>query len=168
MKKNEELILCKCGESIVVPPTKTFFYVKNHFKENSQNGLKISFLGKNFKKDFLEKIEEPFMGSRISPYSFQFFTENLYNAMVINSIGGRKKAETTLTEMCSLLSKKPTVAEISLDYNNFFYVRNQSNVLCVIWAYWVKDGWYIESCNSKHARIEPLDSSRMRVFFRNV
>jgi hypothetical protein len=125
-----------------VAATKTPFVAYALFVMNIEKNasVKISYLDKTFSTWFLEKMEGCFTGSalrytRISRHSF--------DGPIITALGGEKKAETTLTELFSLMEKQPNGESGALLTNggaNIFYVKDASGVLRAVHVAWI-GGW---------------------------
>lgn len=65
---------------------------------------------------------------------------------IIKELGGEAKAETTLTEMFSLMEKQKDGGDGVLLNNgcaNIFYIRDKNGVLRAVSVLWFDDGWYV-------------------------
>jgi len=68
------------------------------------------------------------------------------DAPIIAELGGNEKAETTLTEVFSLMEKQPNGEEGALLNNgwwNILYVKDQNGVLRTVSVCWLVDGWNV-------------------------
>jgi hypothetical protein len=65
---------------------------------------------------------------------------------IINELGGEAKAETTLSEMFSLMEKQKNGESgvlLNNGYANIFYIRDQNGVLRAVGVDWDDGGWYV-------------------------
>jgi hypothetical protein len=132
---------------VIVPATTEKFVAGRNFLLKQDGGI-CSYLWDNFKSWFLEgdgKVEEPHAEAVLRCHKLR---KNSVDTPLIAELGGEKVAETTLTEMFSLLQKQANgEKEILLTngYANIFYVRDQSGVLRAVYAGWNDDGWYVHA-----------------------
>ncbi len=109
--------------------------------------VKISHIGANFTAWFLKrrgKIEEP-NSEQILRYH-NLWVESA-DTFIIKGLGGEMKAETTLSEMFSLMEKQ-RYGEAGVLLNkaaNMFYIRDRAGVLRRIHMYWWNNGWEFEA-----------------------
>ncbi len=134
------------GLPIVTLPARTEkFVAKDHFIVNTSRKakVKISFLGDNFRNNFLNKIEEPISKTTLH---YQRLKEYLRDIPIINELGGKDKAETTLSEMFGLMEMQPNGENgvlLTNGYTNIFYVRDCVGVLWAAYCDWFGDGWHV-------------------------
>jgi len=139
--------------TVTIAPTSEAFVAKDKFviiKEtilHATSKVKISYINENFKSWLLEKVEQPFAGSELC---YQKFTKNSPDAPIIAELGGETKAETTLTEMFSLMEKQPCGENWTLltnGYANIFYIRDVdvNGVLRAVDVHWDDDGWSVNA-----------------------
>ena len=130
---------------VKIPATSQKFVAKDHFKLKKDGGI-CSWFGSNFQTWFLEgesKIEEPIEEQELG---FHKLTKNSVDGPIIEELGGKAKAETTLQEVFALISKQPKGEEGDLltdGYANIFYVRDKENALRAVGVYWRDDGWLV-------------------------
>lgn len=162
----EKVVLLKrVGTTNVLPTTSRFqadfcFQLNNH-----PNGTPlISYLGDNFKSWFLAKIEESFPGSLLVS---QDLTRASKDEPILKELGGEAKAETTLTEIFSLMMGQKN-GEVGPLLNNgcwnIFYVRDVANTLRAVFVFWYGDGWVVNACPVDGPHVWGADG---RVFSRN-
>ena len=127
--------------SVTVPATTEKFVAKDNFTVGDVNGLKISYLGDNFKPWFLEKIEEPVGASELRRH--QLLRESI-DGLIVAELGGEDKAETTLAEIHALMEKQGKGEAgplLTNGYVNIFYVRDAAGVLRALGVGWDGGGW---------------------------
>lgn len=130
--------------TVTVPATKRFI-AKDHFKIGTTDGVKIAYLGDNFKKVFLSgdgKIEENVTGGDIRVYKLLSSSRDLG----IRSEIGEENEETFLAHLKSLLKLQGSGEEGALlinGYANIFYIRDTEGVLGAVGADWYGVGWYV-------------------------
>lgn len=128
---------------VSVPASAKKFVAKKKFVINTGDdaSVKISYLGDNFKNEFLGKTEKPFAGSELRQ---QKLMESSVDGPIIAEIGGEAKAETTLTEIFALMEKQgkgQAGALLNNGWWNIFYVRNAKGVLRAVYVGWGGGGW---------------------------
>lgn len=129
--------------TVAIPATKTPLIARDRFVVNTEPDapVKISYLGDNFKEWFLDKIEEPFESSTLRSAKL---SRSSVDGPIIAELGGEEKAETTLTELFSLLEKQPDGKPGSLLTNgwwNILYIKDANRVLRAVFARWDGHGW---------------------------
>ena len=138
-------LLLEYINSITNPGTTEKFIARDRFAVNTKSDapVKISYLGDNFKKWFLGKVEEPFIESALR---YGKLRKPSVDASIIAELGGEEKAETTLTELWQALEKQPNGEKGDLltnGYANIFYIRDVNGVLRAVRARWYGDGWIV-------------------------
>ena len=134
LKKSIELLKLVC--TVKVPATTTKFVVSEKFKVNTGRNapVKISYLGYNFKCWFMRKSETPITGTDL--YCFKLLCSSL-DTSILKDLGGNEKAETTLTDMYSLMEGQKHgeegILSNSLDWPNIFYIKDIEGVLRFVW-----------------------------------
>jgi hypothetical protein len=134
--------------AVVVPATTSKFIAKNKFVVNTKRNasVKISYLGDNFTAWFLNgdgKTEDPISEQALRYHKLQ---KSSVDGPIINELGGDAKAETTLTEVFSLMEKQKNGESgvlLNNGYANIFYVRDQNGVLRVVDVIWDDGGWNV-------------------------
>ncbi|MFZ2975761.1 MAG: hypothetical protein WA055_04030 [Candidatus Moraniibacteriota bacterium] len=137
-----ELLLEFLG-TISIPAISNSFIARDHFviDTSKKAKVKISYLGDNFKYNFLEKIDEPFAGSTIR---YGKLKKNSVDAPIIAELGGEEKSETSLVEMFALIGQQPSGKSGALltdGYVNIFYIRDKNRVLWAVRCGWNGVGW---------------------------
>jgi len=105
-------------------PTTELFIANYKFK---LNGGICSYIGDNFQSWFKGRIEDP-LGEK--ELRFGKLTKNSIDGPIIEELGGKAKAETTLTEVHDQMSKQSNGEEGNLLVNgrwNIFYVPQEVN-----------------------------------------
>jgi hypothetical protein len=131
--------------TITVASTAKLFNVREHFIINTEKSaaVKIPWIGDNFKEWFLGKTEAPFPGSILNRAEL---SRSSVDGPIIKEIGGDEKAETTLTEVFSLMLQQPNGENGTLltnRYANIFYVKDVNGVLRAVGVHWYSDGWHV-------------------------
>lgn len=155
--------------TVVVSATTSKFVAKEKFVRDTgrKAKVKISYLGNNFTEWFLSgsgKTEDP--GS-VQTLRYHKLRKSSVDDPIITELGGEAKAETTLTEMFSLMEKQKNGEDgvlLNNGYANILYIRDQNGVLRAVGVFWNGVGWYV------YARsVEGPDrwSDGLQVFSRN-
>jgi hypothetical protein len=121
-----------------VPGTTTLFVARDRFVLNTKKGapVKISYLRDNFKSWFLRKEEQPSGGSTLKYGKLSRYSAD---GPILNELGGEAEAETTLTELFSLMQAQKDGGNgplLTNGYANIFYIKDTSGVLRAVNAYW--------------------------------
>lgn len=135
--------------TVVVPPTTGQFIAKEKFVKDTGHKakVKISYIGDNFKEWFLDgsgKIEELIIEETI--LNCHKLCRAEVDAPIIAELGGEAMAETTLTQMFSLMEKQASgEAGVLLNngYANIFYIKDISGALCAVRVDWCGGGWVV-------------------------
>ena len=115
--------------------------------------VKIIYLGSNFQEWFLCKVEEPASESELRYYSLQD-KPSVDDVPIIVTLGGEKKAETTLAQLFSLMEKQGhgetgpllTSGYVSM---NIFYILDVHKTLRSVFVEWYGGGWNINAYSAK-------------------
>ena len=131
--------------TIIVPATTEKFVARDKFMtKNSQ--VKICWLGENFMRYFLDKVEEPISETALC-YQ-ELHGSRIDRQTITNEPDFEEKKETTLAELFSLMEKqkKGENGDLFTDGSaNVFYVRDINNALRGIDVYWEHGGWNVRS-----------------------
>ena len=131
--------------TIDIPASSESFIAKEKFVVNTSSNAKvrISYLGDNFKENFLGKMEDP-IGETTLQYGK--LLKRSVDEPIIAELGGEVKVETTLVEMFSLIEKQGNGQSGTLltnGYANIFYIRDVKGVLWAVACGWYDDGWRV-------------------------
>lgn len=143
---NKESILNWIGTTKTSATTERFV-AKNKFVKDSKE-IKFYGIGNNFDYWFLSgnsKVEEP-LGEQELRYA-DWIKESL-DRPIIKELGGEAIAETTLTELFSLLKKQPKGEDGDLltnGYSNIFYIKDTEGVLRSVAVLWIDGGWNVHA-----------------------
>lgn len=123
------------------------FCVEMFFKLNKEeNGLpKISSIGDNFTTWFGRKVQKPIKAGTLCYHKLR---ESSVDGPIITALGGEAKAETTLSEMFSLMEKQKNGEDgclLNNGYANIFHIKDQNGVLRAVSVYWDDDGWDVRA-----------------------
>ena len=140
-------ILSVMISATTIPASTKEFVVKDKFKVDTKRKakVKIYYLGTNFKVWFMEKIEGPFAGSTI--YGRQLDKSSI-DSLILPSLGGQEKAETTMAEIYAMMERQPNGEAGDLMNNgcaNIFYVCDINGTLRTVNVYWLVNGWYVRA-----------------------
>lgn len=129
--------------TVLVTATTEKFVAKDNFVVNIEADakVKISYMGENFKTWFIDKVEEPIQDGVLR---YQKLARKSVDGPIITELGGKAKAETTLTEMFSVMRLQGSGEDGALHTNgnlNIFYIRDQNSVLRTVYVYWFDGGW---------------------------
>ncbi len=159
-------ILSEIVSTVALPATTEKFVVKDNFKVDVSNKakIKISYLSGYFKDHFMDKIEEPFVGSTMYGRKLK---KGSVNGPILSELGGKKKSATTLHEIFAMMESYSNgkVGELIDNGNtNIFYVYDITGTLCAVCVYWNGASWFVDA--------RSVDDSRgclagSRVFSRN-
>ena len=136
--------------TVVVNATNSKFVAKERFVLDTSRKakVKISLFGDNFIKWFLSgdgKTEEPISEQTLRYHKLRKSSED---GPIITELGGEAKAETTLSEMFSLMEKQEDGESGPLLNNgwwNIFYIRDQDGVLRAVDVRWDDGGWRVRA-----------------------
>lgn len=147
MPAAEQEPLLKFLGTVTIPATNEPFITKDRFvvDTSSDASVKISFLGSNFEKWFLGKIEEPIQESILR---YHKLIESSVDVPIIAELGGETKAETTLAKIFALMEIQKNGEAGALfnnGYANIFYVRDVNGLLRTVLVRWDVDGWCVNA-----------------------
>lgn len=123
------------------------FVVAEKFRIGETDGVKIAWLGDNFKTNFLDKIEENVKAAELKIHRLE---QDLLDAPIIAELGD--VAETTLADFWELLKKQGLGQKGGLltnGYANIAYIRDTNDELWAVRADWGagSGGWSVEACS---------------------
>lgn len=137
---------------VVEISTTSLFVAKDRFVINTKSNapVKISYLDDSFMAWFLDgdgKIEGP-----INKWTLCYhkLLRPSVNSPIITKLGGKMRVETTLSGMYFLMETQKNGEHGILLVNgnaNIFYIRDQDNVLCVVYVCWIDGGWSVYACS---------------------
>ena len=106
------------------------FVARDHFKLGEPKGVKIGYLGDDFKSHFLKKMEENVPEAQLKSYKLE---QSSLDPPIITALGD--KHETYLSYVWEFLKVQPKGEPGSLlnnGYANIFYIRDTDNILWVV------------------------------------
>lgn len=147
-----ELLLDLVG-TVTTPATTSKFVAKEKFVRDTgrKATVKISYLGDNFTAWFLSgdgKTEDPISEQTLRYHKLR---KASVDGPIITELGGEAKAETTLSEMFSLMEKQKNGESGTLLNNgwaNIFYIRDNAGVLRAVCVDWGGGGWDVSACSA--------------------
>jgi hypothetical protein len=140
-------ILIPVGTTII-PATTIPFVARNWFIVNPGRyaPVKISYLNDAFKAQFLGKVEPPHRGSTVRCAKLSLEV-TVRGTDIVNALGGREKAETTLEELFSLMETQKNGEDgllITDGYTNVFYIKDMDGILRTVHTSW-HNGWLVSA-----------------------
>ena len=134
--------------TIVVSATTAKLVAKEKFVINTKRNapVKISYLGDNFKAWFLNgdgKTEDPISEQTLRYHKLR---QSSVDGPIIAELGGEAKAETTLSEMFSLMEKQKHGEDgvlLNNGWANIFYIKGSAGVLRAVAVYWDDGRWRV-------------------------
>jgi len=149
-KATTQAVVAILGEivtTVTIPATTEKFVAKDKFKVDisREAKVKIAYVGKNFKELFLEKIEEPSPGSTVYGRKLN---KNSVDGPIIAELGGQEKAETTLSEVSTMMERQANGEAGGLlnnGYANIFYVPDITGTLRAVRVSWDGYGWSVDA-----------------------
>jgi hypothetical protein len=131
--------------AIEVAATTTSFVGRDYFVQSTAKSVtvKISYVSDYFKDRFYGKTEEAFGGSTLN---YGKLSRSSVDGPIIAELGGKAKAETTLTEIYALMVAQKNGGKgplLTNGYANIFYVRDINAVLRAVGAGWRVGGWRV-------------------------
>jgi hypothetical protein len=131
-----------------VPATTIPFAAREWFIVNTEKNarVKISYLNNAFKAQFLGKVEPPHRGSTLR-CAKRSLEATVRGTDIINTLGGREKAETTLEELFSLMEAQKNGEDgllITDGYTNVFYIKDMDGTLRTVHTSW-HNGWLVSA-----------------------
>ncbi|MFA6340865.1 MAG: hypothetical protein WCX27_01320 [Candidatus Paceibacterota bacterium] len=133
--------------TVSIPATSGKFIVKDKFAVNTADKSKviISGTGSNFDEWFLGKTEKPIAKQELH---YAKLLKRSADGPIIEELGGEAKAETTLSEMYSLMENQKDGRDGVLLNNgsaNIFYIKDKNEVLRAVGVHWRGDGWCVDA-----------------------
>jgi hypothetical protein len=120
------------------------FIAKQKFViDTSENArVRISYLGDNFRKHLLQKVERDIVAGNLKLSKLNRLQHDLpmsdEEPGTVAGLGGLTKAEITLCEFYETLAHKQAIGDFSWTVG---YVRDDNDVLWAVDARWFGDGW---------------------------
>jgi len=143
----QESLLAFAGTVSISARTGKFIARGNFIVDTGKKAkVKISYLGDTFKKNFLDKMEEPIGEIKLRYHKLRRSCS--VNDLILAELGGKEKAETTLTEMFALMELQPNGENGTLltnCYANIFYIRDINGVLRAVGCRWYDGGWVVRA-----------------------
>lgn len=134
------------------------FIAKEKFVVNigSDAKVKISYLGENFRKRFLGKIEKP---NAENTMHFGKLLKNSLDDDIIDELGGKDNAKGMLCQMFSLIEVQSNGEDgvlLTNGYANIFYVLDDEGVLWAVCCNWLGDGWGVNASSVDDSSVWPV------------
>ena len=134
--------------TIVVNATTGKLVAKDRFVINTNPGapVKISCLGDNFNAWFLNGDSKTKCPISEQTLRYHELRQSSVDGPIITELGGEAKAETTLSEMFSLMEKQKHGEDgvlLNNGWANIFYIKDVAGVLRAVHVSWGDDGWCV-------------------------
>ena len=123
------------GDPIRLPAVDRFV-ARDKFVVDRNGELPISYLGHNFKANFLGKTEEKVKKATLKRRKL---LKSSLDAPILDALGGEKKAEVALAHAFEFLKTADR------DRWYIFYVRDANGNLWAVRAYWDDRGWDVSA-----------------------
>jgi len=143
--KQERSDLLERIDTVTVPATTQKFIARDRLGVNTgrKARVKISYLEDNFLSWFGGKIEDP-IGETI--LCCNELRRPSVDGPILAELSGGAMAETTLTEMFSLMERQGSGEKgilLTSGYANIFYVRDVFGALRAVGCRWDGGGWFV-------------------------
>ena len=134
--------------TVAVSATSGQFVAKENFVRDTgrKAKVKISYLGDNFTTWFMSgkgKTEDPISETTLRYHKLR---QSSVDGPIITELGGEAKAETTLSEMFSLMEKQKNGEDgvlLNNGYANIFYINDFAGMLRAVVVGWGAGGWRV-------------------------
>src|SRR3989344_4417198 len=140
-------LLERLSTTIAVPAMTQFIAADNFVVDTSKRELmKISYLGDNFKANFLQKVESDEVAAE--ELVINKLLENSFDPAIIIALGGEAKVEISLGQFFAAFAKQPKGEDgplLTNGYANIGYIRDINGVLWAVYGLWDDDGWYFQA-----------------------
>ncbi len=150
VKSRTEKVVEKLLESVAsfkVPGAKEFIAKKRFVVDTSENArVRISWLGGNFKTNFLGKTETNVVECELK---LKKLRKASLDASIIVEQGGEEKAEISLCEYYETLAHKQATRDFSW---LVAYIRDVNGILWAVSARWGGGGWRVEAYSVDYPR----------------
>ena len=138
--------LLQKGARVLIPAQERFV-ARDHFITSLDPAAKVPivYVMGNFKRWFLDKIEEPSGEVSLMWYELQ---RNSGDQTIVAELGGVKRVETTLASVFALMHQQRLGQPGPLANNgwgNDFYVRDMAGELRSVYVHWCDEGWGVDS-----------------------
>ena len=144
--------LLELVSTVVIPARSTPFVARNKFVlgTNATAPVKISHFSKNFTDWFLGKTEEPLPEQTLRYHKLR---QASVDAPIIAELGDEEKAETTLSELFSLMEGQKNGEDgplLSNGWWNIFYIKDCNCVLRTVDVRWYDGVWYVSAFSTEY------------------
>ena len=150
--------------SVSATSNKFFAYEKFVINIETTRPVKRCLIGAEFHEWFILKTEKPFAGSSLRYGDLVVSSSDDHPS--ITKLGSEENAETTLTEVWSMIEMQgygQKGALLTNHHSNVFFVRDANNKLRIILVNWDNDGWLVHANEID----DPRFCTNPRVFSRN-
>lgn len=126
------------------------FSTRESFKIGTQEGVKIGWLGDNFKKNFvnLNKTGKNELNVPAQKLRVHKLRKNSVDTPIIAALGGEPIVETNMATMFALMKKQGMgqAGDLLVDGKaNIFYIKDDNDVLWAVRCLWRGSGWDVEA-----------------------
>ena len=128
-------LLERLPDTIALPAVKQFIATEKFRPGKTIDGVKVGWLGDNFKEHFLPKVEKDEVAAE--ELSLNKLLRNSRDPAIITALGGEERVEVKLGQFWEFLK----TANQSFWY--LAYIRDAEHVLWAVDAGWRSDGWAV-------------------------
>lgn len=128
--------LLKFVHSISLPAISKFVAAEKFREDETVDGIKVGWLGSNFKTNFLKKVEKSVPALEMREHELVVRSRD---PAIITELGGEENVETTLGQFWEFLK----TADQALVHVR--HIRDVNGVLWAVHGYWNVDGLYVEA-----------------------
>lgn len=130
--------------------TDSNFCINDSFLISEKPPIQIGWIGEKFQREFLSNTQNKNYETGITTLKIYDLTQKVTDKTIVEQLGGEEKAETSLSQMWSLLKAQGMGQDGPLLINgnsNIFYIKGQNNVLWSISCFWHESigPWRIEA-----------------------
>ena len=131
--------------TVTILATTTKFIARDKFVVNTDDdaSVKISGFWGSFREWFLDKVEDPIAEQTLR---YAKLRKASVDGPIVDELGGKEKAETTLAEIYDLMAKQGKGQKgvlLTNGYANIFYVKDVNGVLRAVSVHWYDGGWLL-------------------------
>lgn len=140
-------VLSAIVATFTVPPTTEKFVAKDKFKVDTSEKAKVKILSlnDNFKEWFLDKVENPLIGSTVNGRKLKILC---VGGPILAQLGGKELAKTTLTELYAAMAAQPNGESGDLLNNgwaNSFFIEDINGRLRCVSVFGDDGGWHVDA-----------------------
>lgn len=143
------LITTALLEAVTIVRTRTVrkFVAKDKFQVGETDGVKIGWLGSNFRQYLLGKIERNVLAAELRVHRLR---KGSTDSPIVKDLGGKEVVITSLAQMWQLMKRQGHGQEETLAVDgkvNIFYIEDGNGTLWAVYCNWYADdgAWDVEA-----------------------